>query len=479
MQNLISLFSELSEEDAEWIFSTASEHQFFEKAVVIEAGSESTAIYFVLEGLLGVFEPNFTGNRLATVGPGECVGEMSFVEKQAAGQTVAAVESSVVLVLPRAELEAKLTADKGFASRFHLGLAKLLSRRLRRTTARLDAQSLADNVAESGPWKPLQTELTQFKALMKQADDAALSNDGIVPSDLAGIIRKRFQEFVAFMNKEIGDAASLSPQMKEEFGSRLQQELLPYLFLTANGERLYSKPRGYAGDFLSIEQIYGDTSGGFGRLGALLDRCVLDCPSGIAVRNRRGLLAREIRKTLTTQVNGPAQVTSLASGPAREFFDVFVELQNPKELVANLVDMDLQALAFVADKRDKLKLRRQMSLHNENLIYLALGRKSLVLGAQDLVYSVGLIDYFDDEMVVNLLNWIHRALAPGGRVILGNFHPNNPTKAFMDHVLEWKLIHRTEEDMDRIFQKSSFERGPTAIYWEPSGINLFAECVKQ
>jgi CRP/FNR family transcriptional regulator, cyclic AMP receptor protein len=187
MQNLISLFSELSEEDAQWIFSTASEHQFFEKAVVIEAGSESTAIYFVLEGLLGVFDPNFTGNRLAIVGPGEFVGEMSFVEKQAADQTVAAVESSVILVLPRAELEAKLLSDKGFASRFNLGLAKLLSRRLRRTTARLKAQSLADNAVESGPWKPLQTELTQFKALMKQADDAALSNDGIVPSDLAGV----------------------------------------------------------------------------------------------------------------------------------------------------------------------------------------------------------------------------------------------------------------------------------------------------
>ena len=292
MQNLISLFSELSEEDAQWIFSTASEHQFFEKAVVIEAGSESTAIYFVLEGWLGVFDPNFTGNPLAIVGPGEFVGEMAFLEKQAAAKTVAAVESSVVLVLPRAELEAKLLSDKGFASRFNPGLAKLLSRRLRRTTARLQAQSLADNVAESGPWKPLQTELTQFKALMKQADDAALSNDGIVPSDLAGVIGKRFQEFLAFINKEIGDAALLSPQMKEEFGSRVQQELLPYLFLTTNGERWYSKPRGYAGDFLTIEQVYGDTPSGFGRLGALLDRCLLDCPPPLAVRNRRGALGR-------------------------------------------------------------------------------------------------------------------------------------------------------------------------------------------
>jgi extracellular factor (EF) 3-hydroxypalmitic acid methyl ester biosynthesis protein len=224
--------------------------------------------------------------------------------------------------------------------------------------------------------------------------------------------------------------------------------------------------------------MYRDQPAGAGRLGPLLDRCFLDVPAAAAVRNRRGILAREIRKTIEARRVEQSEVTSLACGPAQELFDVYETLESPLELKANLVDMDLQALAYVADKRDKLRLTRRMVTHNENLIFLALGRRKIELSSQDLVYSIGLIDYFDDDMVVRLLNWIHGILAPGGRVILGNFHPDNPTKALMDHVLEWRLIHRGEDDMNRLFQSSAFGRAATDILWEEQRINLFAECVK-
>jgi len=77
-----------------------------------------------------------------------------------------------------------------------------------------------------------------------------------------------------------------------------------------------------------------------------------------------------------------------------------------------------------------------------------------------------------------LLDWVHDRLRPGGRVILGNFHTSNPSKALMDYVLDWRLIHRSEDDMHRLFQSSKFGRGCTNIRFEPAGVNLFAECVK-
>lgn len=46
----------------------------------------------------------------------------------------------------------------------------------------------------------------------------------------------------------------------------------------------------------------------------------------------------------------------------------------------------------------------------------------------------------------------------------------------MDNVFDWKLIHRDEDDMNRIFEKSVFGRGCTEILFEPQGINLFACC---
>lgn len=44
----------------------------------------------------------------------------------------------------------------------------------------------------------------------------------------------------------------------------------------------------------------------------------------------------------------------------------------------------------------------------------------------------------------------------------------------MDHLLDWKLIHRTEDDMNRLFEASKFGRPCDEIRFEAERINLFA-----
>ena len=158
---------------------------------------------------------------------------------------------------------------------------------------------------------------------------------------------------------------------------------------------------------------------------------------------------------------------------------MFQQLDDRRRLHASLVDIDLQALAYVADRRDNAGLQNRINLINANLVYLALGRQKLELNDQDLIYSIGLIDYFNDKFVIKLLNWIHGRLRPGGTVILGNFHPNNYCKEVMDYVLEWRLIHRSEEKMHRLFTASFFGRPCTRIQFESEGISFFANCIKE
>ena len=64
-------------------------------------------------------------------------------------------------------------------------------------------------------------------------------------------------------------------------------------------------------------------------------------------------------------------------------------------------------------------------------------------------------------------------------MILGNFHPNNYCKEMMDYVLEWRLIHRSEEDMHRLFTCSAFGRSCTRIQFEGEGISFLADCIKE
>ena len=334
----------------------------------------------------------------------------------------------------------------------------------------------------AGPWTEPAAELERFKKTLLTLEQAAMADHGAIPEAAVEELSRDFVELSHGLNLMIGDNGTVPQELRRETGAQVQQELLPYLLKSELAERIYTKPRGYAGDFMTIEIMYRDQARGSGRLGPVLDRALRRHPANLAVMARRGVLAEQIRETLHTRKSldetGPTRITSLAAGPAAELFDVFETLSDPGTLKATCIDIDSQALAFVGDKRDRLGLQHQIELFKGNLIHLAMGRRSLELPPQDLVYSIGLIDYFSDKYVVLLLNYIYDRLAPGGRVILGNFHPDNPDKALMDHVLDWRLIHRTEDDMNRLFVASKFAAPCTRILFEQQGVNLFAEGVK-
>ena len=158
--------------------------------------------------------------------------------------------------------------------------------------------------------------------------------------------------------------------------------------------------------------------------------------------------------------------------------DRFDRLEDESRVAFNCLDLDFQALSAVSREAEQRGIQRKIRLMQENLIMLATGRRDTDLRPQDLMYSIGLIDYFPDKLVIQLLNWIFDLLVPGGMVVLGNFDPRNPDRAFMDHLLDWPLIYRTPDDMRRIFSSSSFGDRAVEIRYEPEGINLFAICLK-
>jgi len=421
--------------------------------------------------------------RITLLGPGEIIGDMSFLEKRPASASVFAVENSLLMVLSQEKIEGKLNDDPGFAVRFYKSLAILNSKRLRITACNLGLKLREKGNFEPtviSNWKSIADAIHQFKTLIHLADKEAIKNHGIVPPETQKQIVSSFREFCVFMNEQIGDDSNEPDYIKEEIGNRIKLEILPFLLQTQTAERMYSKPRGYAGDYLTIHKIYENKPTGTGRLGPVLDKCFLNEPAARAVQNRRGLLVQEIMKVVESKSpDTQTKILTVACGPAAEVFDVFERLDNPDRLHATLVDIDLQALAFVDDKIERMSLKRHMKPLSGNLVYLSLGREKLDIKAQDLIYSIGLIDYFNDKFVNNLLNYLYGLLKPGGKVILGNFHPKNTSKAMMDHVIEWELIHRTEEDMNRLFSNSQFKSPCTDIKFESAGVNLFAECIKR
>ena len=482
MRDGLKLLMNLEEIDVLWLLEHGRESQVIANTVILQEGRKPDALSFVLEGLVEVRVASLPRQAIVTLGPGELLGEMSFLEGCAASATVCACENSLLLHVAYDDLKREFDARPDFAARLYRAFALTASQRLRDRERRMGI-SLAgwkeQKTAKDEVGPQLNALLADFKGTLQDVDRAAIKNEGEVTTEDRELIHAAFHPFVIRLNEIIGDGCGHDESLREELGAVAQRELLPYLLMARNAERLYSKPRGYAGDFLSIDWMYRNEAGGSGRLGPILDRCFLDEPAARAVRNRRGLLYRRIHEHATSHPDRPVRVTTMACGPAREIFDAIEQLPDPEQLEATLIDIDQEALEFVRREVDRRGLEKQVRLHHANLAYLAIGRQKIDIEPQDLIYSIGLIDYFNDKFVVKLMNYGERCLRPGGEMILGNFHPRNEDKALMDYVIDWRLIHRSEEDMDRLYSTSRFDGPCTSIETEEAGVNIFAACCRE
>ena len=235
----------------------------------------------------------------------------------------------------------------------------------------------------------------------------------------------------------------------------LQGELLPLVKLTATGSRLYAKPRGYAGDYQTIDMIYDNVPAGAGPVGALARRLRAE-PAGRQGHSQSAAPPGGGDPVVLPHGGQgvPRRQPRLRSG-ARDLRRVRESRRQGAPHVS-CIDVDREALTHIGAQCQKQTLGEQVRTLQANLIQLATGRQELELAPQDLIYSVNFIDYLSDELAIALIDWTYDKLRPGGRVILGNFHPRNPTRGFMDHVLDWHLTHRDEAAMNQLFAASKF-----------------------
>lgn len=133
MKKVFFLLGELDDDDIDWMISTGRREEIAAGTVLIEEGQAIDTLYILLEGTLSVSVAALEDRTIARLTSGAVVGEMSFADARPPSATVQAVESSLVLAIPRRQLVDKLQKDEGFASRFYRAIAIFMSTRLRGT----------------------------------------------------------------------------------------------------------------------------------------------------------------------------------------------------------------------------------------------------------------------------------------------------------------------------------------------------------
>jgi CRP/FNR family transcriptional regulator, cyclic AMP receptor protein len=120
--------------DQEWAEVLKHTHyrQFRPGDVVVTDGGREQSLYLVLEGDLEVMVPRRRGyRRIATIGEGSVIGELSFFDGSPRSAMVRALTASLLAELTPAEFDSLAEANPRLARQLLFDLGRILAQRLR------------------------------------------------------------------------------------------------------------------------------------------------------------------------------------------------------------------------------------------------------------------------------------------------------------------------------------------------------------
>jgi len=130
------LLADASDEEWATLLAHTRNRRFSPGDAIVTAGAADQSLYLVLEGQLEVLagakgRGRRGYRRLASVGAGSVIGELSFFDGGGRSALVRAVTSAMLAEMSRSEFDALATASPDLARRLLFDLGRILAQRLR------------------------------------------------------------------------------------------------------------------------------------------------------------------------------------------------------------------------------------------------------------------------------------------------------------------------------------------------------------
>jgi hypothetical protein len=224
-------------------------------------------------------------------------------------------------------------------------------------------------------------------------------------------------------------------------------------------KRAFDKPKGYPGDYLMLENVYNHQPLTKEGIGFYFDEYFLNSPYAVAVRCRkdklRGFIEREIKQEALKNI----KIFNIACGSCREITEMPFTLFRDKTITFTCLDWDEDALEFSRDKVKGFPSNVKFNFIKEDIMNLI---KDLAIVSsfekQDLVYSIGLIDYLPDRVLKLFMQFFYGILKAKGKLILTH---KNREKTFSpigpDWFCNWKFVPRNKEEVTHLFYSSGIK----------------------
>ena len=205
----------------------------------------------------------------------------------------------------------------------------------------------------------------------------------------------------------------------------------------------YSRPRGYPGDAALLDFIYNSDAVDTAQIsetGRAVFRAMRSAAAPTAVRNRRTIVARRI-DAATLDLGRPLRVASLGCGH-------LAEAGQSAALAGGVIE---KFWAIDQDAASIAEVHRRFS--SPAVVGVRASVKEFLRGRVpeicdlDFFYAAGLFDYLPERAAKALVRRMFERLRPGGRLLIANFLNDIPDRAYMEAVMDWWLLYRTEDEV--------------------------------
>lgn len=140
----LEVFSFLKTKDYPVLEKYTFNYQYEKGSYVFKEGTHGGYMFFIVEGEVEVIKQfDNKKTRIATLGRGRSMGEMSMLDGGARSATVRALTDLTLIVLKREDFHRLMDEHPKTANRIILGIAGLLSQSLRETTDEFTERSLS------------------------------------------------------------------------------------------------------------------------------------------------------------------------------------------------------------------------------------------------------------------------------------------------------------------------------------------------
>jgi 2-polyprenyl-3-methyl-5-hydroxy-6-metoxy-1,4-benzoquinol methylase len=223
---------------------------------------------------------------------------------------------------------------------------------------------------------------------------------------------------------------------------------------------------GYAGDYQILDWIYTRKTGENGK-GLLWDNLFQKLPAAKAVRNRKDFFCK-LFSSICAERGGKISVLDIASGSGRPIIGALSKCNPvPAKAYTYCIDHEIKAIEYSKRLKEEIAPEFNIIWDIHNIFRFKPERKF------DFIWSGGLIEYLNERLSIALLKRMWNWIDSGGKLAFGIFHPNNPSRNWMEWCGEWFLIHRNKEDVLQLCEQAGIPTENIRFEFEPLGINLF------